>query len=83
MERQIWVIDSADRKRVEETLVELSSLLAEEKLASVPLLVFANKQDLMTALSPQEVHTLLPTSTLICMLLSSFSISCCYCCDGE
>jgi ADP-ribosylation factor-like protein 3 len=54
----IWVIDSADRKRVEETLVELTNLMAEEKLAGVPLLVFANKQDLMTALAPKEVHTL-------------------------
>jgi signal recognition particle receptor subunit beta len=52
---QIWVVDSADRKRVEETLVELSNLMAEEKLAQVPLLVFANKQDLMTAMPPQEV----------------------------
>ena len=51
----IWVIDSADRKRVEETLVELTNLMAEEKLAGVPLLVFANKQDLMTALAPKEV----------------------------
>ncbi len=53
----IWVIDSADRKRVEETLVELTNLMAEEKLAGVPLLVFANKQDLMTALAPKEVRT--------------------------
>jgi ADP-ribosylation factor-like protein 3 len=48
-------VDSADRRRVEETLVELSNLMAEEKLAQVPLLVFANKQDLMTAMPPQEV----------------------------
>jgi ADP-ribosylation factor-like protein 3 len=60
----IWVIDSADRKRVEETLVELTALMAEEKLAGVPLLVFANKQDLMTALSPKEVSDTLGLHTL-------------------
>ena len=51
----IWVVDSADRKRVEETLIELTELLAEEKLQRVPLLVLANKQDLLTALTPNEL----------------------------
>lgn len=60
----IWVIDSADRKRVEETLVELTALMAEEKLAGVPLLVFANKQDLMTALAPKEISETLGLHTL-------------------
>jgi ADP-ribosylation factor-like protein 3 len=49
--------DSADRKRVEETCVELTQLLEEEKLANVPLLVMANKQDLMSALTPAELTT--------------------------
>jgi len=35
--------------------VELQQLLDEEKLASVPLLIMANKQDLMNALSPDEI----------------------------
>jgi ADP-ribosylation factor-like protein 3 len=51
------VIDSADRKRMEETGVELQQLLDEEKLSHVPVLVFANKQDLMSALSPSEITT--------------------------
>jgi len=50
------VIDSADRRRVEETGVELGQLLDEEKLAHVPVLIFANKQDLMNAMSPEEVR---------------------------
>jgi len=40
---------------MEETGVELQQLLDEEKLASVPLLIMANKQDLMNALSPDEI----------------------------
>lgn len=35
--------------------MELTSLLQEDKMAGVPLLVFANKQDLMNALSAKEV----------------------------
>lgn len=51
----IYVIDSADKKRMEETGVELNQLLCEEKLEGVPLLVFANKQDLLNALSADEI----------------------------
>eukprot|EP00937_MAST-01D_sp_MAST-1D-sp2_P002422 g2422.t1 len=45
----IYVIDSADNRRLEETGVELGQLLEEDKLANVPLLIMANKQDLMNA----------------------------------
>ena len=51
----VYVIDSADRRRMEETGVELGQLLEEEKLAAIPCLVFANKQDLMNALPPDEI----------------------------
>lgn len=53
----IYVIDSADRRRMEETGVELNQLLDEERLSQVPLLVMANKQDLLNALSPGEITT--------------------------
>jgi len=51
----VYVIDSADRRRVEETGVELGQLLEEEKLSHVPVLIFANKQDLMNAMGPEEI----------------------------
>lgn len=51
----IYVIDSADQKRFEETGIELSELLEEDKLMGAPLLVFANKQDLLSAASASEV----------------------------
>lgn len=51
----IYVIDSADRRRMEESGVELQSLLDEERLSHVPLMVMANKQDLINALSEQEI----------------------------
>ena len=37
--------------------VELNTLLEEGKLAAIPLLVFANKQDLISAMAAKEVLT--------------------------
>ncbi|KAJ7325148.1 hypothetical protein JRQ81_018168 [Phrynocephalus forsythii] len=51
----IYVIDSADRKRFEETGQELAELVDEEKLSGVPVLIFANKQDLLTAAPAAEI----------------------------
>ena len=51
----IYVIDAADRRRMEEAGIELQQLLDEELLAGVPLLIYANKQDLINALSPAEI----------------------------
>ena len=51
----VYVVDSADEMRVQEVKENLSELLAEELLAKVPLLVFANKQDLEMALDAPEV----------------------------
>ena len=52
---QVFVVDSADEVRVEECKEELVSLLQEEKLNNVPLLIFANKQDLDFALTCEKV----------------------------
>ncbi|XP_071488280.1 ADP-ribosylation factor-like protein 3 [Diadema setosum] len=51
----IYVIDSSDTKRFEETGEELAHLLEEEQLRGVPLLVFANKQDLVGAAPACEI----------------------------
>uniref|UniRef100_A0A672KNV1 ADP ribosylation factor like GTPase 3, like 2 n=1 Tax=Sinocyclocheilus grahami TaxID=75366 RepID=A0A672KNV1_SINGR len=51
----VYVIDSADKKRFEETGLELSELIDEENLAGVPILIFANKQDLCTASPASEI----------------------------
>jgi len=55
----IYVIDSTDERRLDETGEELSLLLEEEKLSAVPVLVFANKQDLATALPSKQIAELL------------------------
>lgn len=44
---------------MEETGIELNSLMEENKLAAVPILVFANKQDLVHAMPADEIATAL------------------------
>jgi signal recognition particle receptor subunit beta len=55
-------VDSADPKRFSEAADELSKLTKEEKLKDTPLLIFANKQDLMTSAEPEEVHDAMKTA---------------------
>jgi len=55
----VYVIDSSDRRRMEETGLELNSLIEEEKLSGIPVLVFANKQDLINAMTPKEISEVL------------------------
>jgi len=52
----IWVVDSSDRARLEDCRAELRMLLQQERLAGASLLVFANKQDIEGALSPEEIR---------------------------
>lgn len=51
----VYVIDCADRRRLDECGVELAQLLEEERLGGVALLVLANKQDLLNAMPAAEV----------------------------
>ena len=60
----VYVVDSADTARTEEAKAELESLLKEDDLKSVALLVFANKQDLTFALSAEEVMDKLALSDI-------------------
>uniref|UniRef100_A0A7S1CEZ2 ADP-ribosylation factor-like protein 1 n=1 Tax=Bicosoecida sp. CB-2014 TaxID=1486930 RepID=A0A7S1CEZ2_9STRA len=55
----IFVVDSADRTRLDTSRAELTTLLADEQLADASILVLANKQDLSGAASLEEVSKLL------------------------
>lgn len=52
---QIYVIDCTDHTRLSETGNELMEILEDERLKGVPLLVFANKQDVASAMSASQV----------------------------
>lgn len=51
----IYVIDCSDRKRLIESGTEFLELLADGKLKDVPILIFANKQDLSNAMNVSEI----------------------------
>ena len=52
----IFVVDSADRDRLPMVKREIENLWNQEDLASNPLLVYANKQDLSRAMRPRELE---------------------------
>ncbi|XP_004682704.1 PREDICTED: ADP-ribosylation factor-like protein 2 [Condylura cristata] len=60
----IWVVDSADRQRMQDCQRELQSLLVEERLAGATLLIFANKQDLPGALSSNAIRETLELDSI-------------------
>eukprot|EP01126_Amoeba_proteus_P018508 TRINITY_DN1946_c0_g2_i14.p1 TRINITY_DN1946_c0_g2~~TRINITY_DN1946_c0_g2_i14.p1 ORF type:complete len:178 (-),score=27.96 TRINITY_DN1946_c0_g2_i14:292-825(-) len=51
----IFVVDSNDRDRINESALELQKVLREDELRNATLLVLANKQDLPNAMSVTEV----------------------------
>jgi len=51
----IFVVDSNDRERINESADELTKMLQEDELRDAVLLVFANKQDLPNAMTAAEV----------------------------
>ncbi|CAF3489721.1 unnamed protein product [Rotaria sp. Silwood1] len=51
----VFVVDSNDRERVNDACEQLNSMLNEDELRKVPLLILANKQDLPNAMSPSEL----------------------------
>ncbi|KAI1690444.1 ADP-ribosylation factor family domain-containing protein [Ditylenchus destructor] len=60
----IFVVDSADRERIEEAREGLMYLICEDDLHGLPLLVFANKQDLPNPMSIDELTEKLSLETL-------------------
>jgi ADP-ribosylation factor protein 6 len=51
----IFVIDSNDTQRIDEARQELHRIIGDREMTDCLLLVFANKQDISGALSPQDV----------------------------
>lgn len=60
----IWVVDTADKRRLDDCKKELHALLREERLAGATLLVFSNKQDLPGALLVEEIRDILELESI-------------------
>lgn len=55
MHAVIFVVDSADKNRMRETIQEFEFCTAHQGLKGKPLLIFANKQDLPASQSESEI----------------------------
>eukprot|EP01137_Pigoraptor_chileana_P034477 Opistho-2@27084 len=51
----IFVVDSADRDRIDEARQELHRIVNDREMRDAVILIFANKQDMDTAMKPQEI----------------------------
>ncbi|NXS35722.1 ARL14 protein, partial [Pomatostomus ruficeps] len=51
----LYVVDSSDKRRLEESRREFELILKNESIRNVPVVVLANKQDLPGALNAEEV----------------------------
>ena len=51
----IWVVDAADRSRLDLVRQEFQNILKQERLAGASLLVLANKQDVDGALTTDQI----------------------------
>mmetsp|Transcript_25055 Transcript_25055/g.34527 ORF Transcript_25055/g.34527 Transcript_25055/m.34527 type:complete len:352 (-) Transcript_25055:123-1178(-) len=60
----VYVIDSADTERIAEAKDELHIMLKDSHLSGKPVLIFANKQDLPSALSAAEMASRLELSSI-------------------
>lgn len=58
----IFVIDSSDRERLDEAKQELYRIAMDRGMSDVPILIFANKQDMPNALKPIEIQERLELS---------------------
>jgi ADP-ribosylation factor-like protein 2 len=79
----IWVVDSADRIRLEACRTALEELLQQDKLAGASLLIFANKQDIQGAMSSQEIASVLGLETNEAYKNRHWSIQSCSAVTGE
>jgi small GTP-binding protein len=59
----VFVVDSQDKQRLDITRMELNLLLDEPELRGVPVLVFANKQDLPGTINAIEMENRLGLSS--------------------
>ncbi|KAI6214459.1 hypothetical protein M3Y94_00270800 [Aphelenchoides besseyi] len=52
----IFVVDAADRERIDEARTELHRIINDREMRDAILLVYGNKQDVSNAMKPQELQ---------------------------
>ncbi|KAI1305153.1 ADP-ribosylation factor-like protein 8B-A [Mortierella claussenii] len=71
----VFVVDAADREKLEAARTELKSLLDKPQLAYIPVLVLGNKNDLPEALSVEQLVEALDLKHIANREVSCYSIS--------
>ncbi|KAH9513097.1 ADP-ribosylation factor-like protein 4C [Bulinus truncatus] len=75
----LFVVDSSDKESWEEARMELMKLVKTQNPLNIPTLVVANKQDLPSALTPEEVSKVVGVEELSashpCQLIPTCSIT--------
>lgn len=51
----IWVVDSSDRNRLNESVEAFNNIIKNELLENLPMLFVINKQDIPSAMKPDEI----------------------------
>ena len=60
----VFVVDSSDKERMDESAQELHGILSDDSMHGVPVVVIANKQDLPNALACSEIARRLKLDSL-------------------
>ncbi|XP_014676189.1 PREDICTED: ADP-ribosylation factor-like [Priapulus caudatus] len=60
----IYVVDSADPERIDEAKNVLHRMMTDRDMIGVPIVVFANKQDIQDAMDPAHIMTKLDVKSL-------------------
>jgi len=71
----VYVVDSADREKFEQSKQALLDLINKPPLAKIPLLVLANKNDLPTSASADEIIEVLDLKSIQGREVCCYSIS--------
>ncbi|KAI9295257.1 ADP-ribosylation factor-like protein 8B [Neoconidiobolus thromboides FSU 785] len=71
----VFVIDAADKEKIEAAKSELKNLLEKPQLANIPVLVLGNKNDLPDAYTVDELIDLLNLKSISNREVSCYSIS--------
>ncbi|GAA97129.1 uncharacterized protein L969DRAFT_103006 [Mixia osmundae IAM 14324] len=72
----LFIIDSADHEKLDSAKEELLTLLERPQLASIPVLVLGNKNDLPSALKVADLIDRLELAKIANREVSCYSISC-------
>lgn len=71
----VYVVDASEKESIDTARTQLHELLAWETLASIPLLVLGNKNDLKDCLNEEEIIQLLELKKFASRKVACYSIS--------